>query len=218
MIRWHAPEETLVEYAAGVLREPMALLVATHLALCAECRAAVADYERVGGAMLETVEPETLGNDALARALALLDSPPPAAPIPPPTPAGGGASLLPRPLRDYVAGPLPSLRWKARGAGLAQVDLLPGFPGFTTRLLRIRAQAAMPRHTHHGTELTLVLAGGFSDSAGHYGRGDVATADEAVDHQPVADPGEDCFCLAVTDAPLRMTGPIGRHLNFLIRY
>lgn len=219
MIRWHAPEEMLVEYAAGVLREPMALLVATHLALCAECRAAVADYERVGGAILETVEPETLGDDALARTLALLDSPAPAEPVPAASiPAEAGASLLPRPLRDYVAGPLASLRWKARGAGLAQVDLLSDFPGYTTRLLRIRAQAAMPRHTHHGTELTLVLAGGFSDAAGHYGRGDVATADAAVNHQPVADPGEDCFCLAVTDAPLRLTGPIGRHLNFLIRY
>jgi putative transcriptional regulator len=31
-----------------------------------------------------------------------------------------------------------------------------------------------------------------------------------VDHRPVAGRSGDCICLAVTDAPLRLTGPIGR--------
>jgi putative transcriptional regulator len=66
-------------------------------------------------------------------------------------------------------------------------------------------------------EMTLLLAGGFSDETGHYLRGDVALADPSVDHRPVADPGEDCLCLAVTDAPLRLTGRFGRYLNFLAR-
>ncbi len=75
----------------------------------------------------------------------------------------------------------------------------------------------MPVHTHEGTELTLVLAGAFSDAHGHFLRGDVAEADASVEHQPVADPGEDCLCLAVTDAPLRLTGPFGRLLNPFLR-
>jgi putative transcriptional regulator len=29
----------------------------------------------------------------------------------------------------------------------------------------------------------------------------------------VADEGQDCLCLAVTDARLRLTGPLGRLLN-----
>ena len=33
--------------------------------------------------------------------------------------------------------------------------------------------------------------------------GDLEEADETVEHQPVAGAGEDCICLAVTDAPLR---------------
>ena len=37
-----------------------------------------------------------------------------------------------------------------------------------------------------GTELTLVLAGGFSDETGHFLRGDLAEADASVDHRPVA--------------------------------
>jgi putative transcriptional regulator len=75
----------------------------------------------------------------------------------------------------------------------------------------------MPTHTHDGSELTLVLAGGFSDESGHFVRGDVAEADPSINHQPVADPGEDCLCLAVTDAPIRLTGPFGRLLNPFLR-
>ncbi len=76
----------------------------------------------------------------------------------------------------------------------------------------------MPNHTHGGNEMTLVLAGGFSDDTGHYERGDVSIADDELVHTPVADPGEDCICLAVTDAPLKLTGPIGRIVNLFMRY
>jgi len=34
----------------------------------------------------------------------------------------------------------------------------------------------------------------------------------------VADEREECICLAVTDAPLRFTGPMGRVLNLLSRF
>lgn len=95
--------------------------------------------------------------------------------------------------------------------------MLPEFPGYKTQLLKIASGTAMPSHTHLGTELTLVLAGGFSDESGQYGEGDVAEADDSVTHRPVADPGEDCICLAVTDAPLRLTGALGWLLNPFIR-
>jgi len=81
----------------------------------------------------------------------------------------------------------------------------------------VKAGAALPQHTHEGAEYTLLLTGGFSDETGHYRRGDVAIADPSIDHRPVADEGEDCICLAVTDAPLRLTGRFGRYLNFLAR-
>ncbi|MNL80010.1 Anti-sigma-E factor ChrR [compost metagenome] len=61
----------------------------------------------------------------------------------------------------------------------------------------------MPEHSHGGRELTLVLAGSFYDGTGRFARGDIEEADETLQHQPVADEGEDCICLAVTDAPLK---------------
>ena len=61
----------------------------------------------------------------------------------------------------------------------------------------------MPAHTHRGLEFTLVLSGAFSDTTGRYARGDMQEADDSLDHQPWAEPGEDCICLAITEAPLR---------------
>ena len=43
-------------------------------------------------------------------------------------------------------------------------------------------------------------------------------ADGSLDHRPTADPGQDCLCLTVTDAPRRLTGWIGRWLNPFIRF
>jgi putative transcriptional regulator len=77
-------------------------------------------------------------------------------------------------------------------------------------LLWIRAGQAMLSHTHSGLEATLVLKGGFADIHGHYERGDIAVADETVDHKPVADDTEDCICFVVSEGHVKLTGPIGR--------
>ena len=42
-----------------------------------------------------------------------------------------------------------------------------------------------------------------NDEVARFGPGDVEMADEDLDHQPIAVEGEDCICLAVTDAPLK---------------
>lgn len=212
----HPGDDHLVAYAAGSQDEPVALLVATHLALCPRCRAEVAQFEALGGVLLEDQETEAMQDDSLERVLARLDDTAPEEPVPPAPRAAARLAeaepLVPRPLRDCLGEGLNQLHWTTF-RGLEKVELLPEFPSFRTRLMRIKSGTAMPTHTHEGSELTLVLTGGFSDVNGHFLRGDVAEADPSVTHQPIADPGEDCLCLAVTDAPLRLTGPFGRLLN-----
>lgn len=212
----HPSDARLLDYAAGSMAEPMALLVATHLALCPECRLESRELDELGGALLDELEPMPLTEGGLARMLARIEREDEVASDPPPSPAPRGDSSLPEPLRSYVGGTLAELPWRRLGP-MGQVLLLPEFVGMTTRLLSIRAGAAIPSHTHDGSELTLVLRGGFSDTSGHYVHGDVAEADSAVDHRPIADPGEDCLCLAVTDAPLRLTGKLGRLVNPFVR-
>jgi putative transcriptional regulator len=208
----HPSEARLLDYASGALPEPPALLVATHLALCPHCRRTVAELEAVGGALLDRLPPEPLGAGALERTLAHLGE----AEVPTPRAAGSDGHTLPQPLRGYLGDGLDCLPWRRVGP-LAEVRLLTDFPGFTTRLLWARAGVAVPAHTHDGCELTLVLQGGFDDGHGHFAVGDVEEADGRLDHRPVADEGEDCICLAVTDAPLRLTGRLGRLLNPILR-
>jgi len=217
---FHVSEEHLMDYAAGTASEPVSLLVATHLALCPECRAKVTDYERIGGAMLADSKPADLTDAALDAVMARLDEAP--ADLPAHKPAvhydEPTRRILPEPLRSYLGDNLSALPWRNVTRSLQEIELPIGDSGYRTRLLRIKAGQAMPEHTHGGSEMTLVLAGGFSDATGHYGRGDVSIADDELVHTPVADAGEDCICLAVTDAPLKLTGPVGRIINLFMRY
>ncbi len=75
----------------------------------------------------------------------------------------------------------------------------------------------LPVHTHRGYEMTLVLTGAFTDKLGTYARGDFVELDDSTEHQPIIDDGEPCICLAVTDKPLRFTGPLGRLMNPFLR-
>ena len=100
---------------------------------------------------------------------------------------------------------------------LSSIRLQTGDLGHKVELLKIAAGRAVPRHTHKGDELTLVLAGGFTDDTGHYGKGDFAFADGERVHQPHADEGEDCIALAVLDAPVVPTGALHRLLHPFLR-
>jgi len=227
MVQHRPPEELLLDYAAGNLPEPLSLLVAAHLTVCPESRREVRELENVGGALLEKIEPAEMSDAALDSVLARLEEEPAAEP---PRPrgqrvAGGtdhgqtrtcGTAILPAPLRSVAGEDITALPWRERGGSVAEVELLRDYPGYRTRLLRIRAGASVPAHTHEGREFTLVLDGSFSDHTGRYARGDVAVADSEVTHHPVAGKERDCICLAVTDAPLKMTGPLGRILNYFI--
>ena len=208
-----APDELLLDYASGALSEPMSLVVATHLALAPQARRRVSEFEELGGAMLDDIEAEPVEDDAVDALLDRLDG------IDvdvPPGPKPVGDAELPEPLRSYLGGRLDDLDWVARGP-LEEAELLSGQPGIKTRLMRIRPGAAMPAHTHEGFEATLVLQGGFTDTTGHYRRGDIAVAGDDIDHRPVADDDEACICLAVTEGRLRLTGPVGRWLNPFVR-
>lgn len=71
------------------------------------------------------------------------------------------------------------------------------------------AGKGVPRHTHAGIEFTLVLSGVFGDENGRFLPGDIQMTDPTVTHRPRAEPGDVCVVLAVTDAPLRLTGLLG---------
>jgi len=207
-IKHHLTESLLMAYAAGALPEAFNLTVATHISMCDECRARLGAYESLGGAVLERSETVEMSQDSLAATLALIRDGGPATEAPASSHARA-CGVLPAPLRDYVGGDLDAVRWRPIGMGVKQA-ILPTAQDATARLLYIPAGASVPDHGHHGTELTLVLQGAFVDETDRFGPGDIEVADEEMQHMPVADIGEDCICLAATDAPLRFRGMIPR--------
>lgn len=208
MIRHHLSDALLTGYSAGTLPEAFNLLVATHVSLCDECRARLAAQDAVGGALLDRQEAVPMAEGALTATLArITGTAREARPVCRPAPG-----LFPEPLRAYVGGDAEAVRWRPVGGGVRQA-ILPTASGASARLLYIPGGTAVPDHGHRGTELTLVLQGAFRDETDRFARGDVETADEALEHTPIAESGDPCICLAVTDAPLRFNGLIPRLLQ-----
>lgn len=208
----HPEDSLLMAYAAGSLPEAAALLVATHLAYCPLCRDEVGRFEAVGGALLDDVPPAEVEAGALDAVLAKLDGREPA-----PAPAPAFVEGTPRPLRDYLGGTLEEVKWRRLIPGVRQAPIAVNDPAARLGLLKIKSGSGVPEHTHQGGELTLVLHGWFTDKTGAYRRGDFAYADGDLTHRPVAGEGDDCVCLALSEGPMRLTGPLGRLLNPFVR-
>jgi putative transcriptional regulator len=215
-INHHPSDETLLRRAAGMLSAGPALVVGVHLETCDRCRARVADFESMGGQILEDMTPGPLAADAFARTLERLDT----------------ATTLPR--RKLIAGQrradlgiaLPAAlprceigpwRWLGPGFRWSRVTI-PGSPDAKVMFLRGRAGLMLPAHGHTGTEFMQVLCGSLSDERGRYGPGDLDEADAEVDHQPVVDPQSECVCLAALDGNTRLHGLVGRLLQPLVGF
>lgn len=211
-IQHHIADDLLIAYAAGDLDESWSLVVATHLALCVECRVAVRQAEAVGGVLIEEIEPVAVDQGALASILGRIGDEEPREPIDGSAQSardGQGAGLVfPQPLRGYVNSDLDGVAWRRLGRGAYHLPISAG--SGSVRLLRIPAGKPVPDHSHNGRELTLVLQGCFHDQQGNFVRGDVEDCDDSIQHQPIAGDEQDCICLAVTDAPLRFTSLAAR--------
>jgi len=207
----HPSEATLLAYAAGGLGEGSSLVVACHLAFCTDCRGSVADGEAIGGSLLEDLAPAELDRGARERMLNLIDKALPTRGPAAPRPRAADP-LVPAPLAAYLGGGLEAVHWRTLAPGLRQFEVVPHdlMGGANLRLLRIGPGKKLPRHSHTGTELTLVLSGAYSDELGRFDRGDVAETDDDIVHEPVSAGGEDCICLISTEGPLKFESFIAR--------
>lgn len=218
----HPADDLLLAYSAGALSGAEDLLVASHLSMCPRCERQSELLDAVGGAWLEPapVSPPRAseGDDALAAMLSRLDEPV-AVPAPPPVLSVELSALpLPAPLRDALAR-AGITSWQTLLPGFVQQIMLPiPWHGAPVRLTRVRGGFRVPRHTHKGRELNLVLAGGFQDPSGGYGPGDVADNDADVVHELAIDPGEDCLILAVNEFPLVPVGITAHIAQWLIGF
>lgn len=207
-IKHHIPDALLLDYASGRLSEPFALVVATHVSMCDECRARFEAHEIAGGALIEADEGAELSENLLDSVMARLDE------AVEDTPVYNRSGIFPAPVMEALKGRPP--KWKPLGRGVRQQILRRNESG-SVRLLYIPPGLDVPDHTHGGLELTLVLQGAFSDEGGRFGVGDLELADANVEHQPVAEKGDPCICLAATDSALKFNSFVPKLLQPIFR-
>ena len=207
-----APEELLLDYAAGALAAGPALAVALHVALDPTARRTVERLGVLGGALMEGEGEAPFDEALLQSTLARLDGVAVEAKPAPYVPRRG-FEWAPPPLAPYL-GAAPN--WKRVFGGFEEMRLsLPG--EHRVSLLRLEPGRGLPMHRHVGEEFTVVLQGGYTDSTGNYGVGDFAVGPGPEQHEPIADPGDPCIALIVIEKPIVLTGPFGRFLNPLVR-
>jgi len=233
-MRHHPDFDWLEQYSAGTLSVGPALCVSVHLSLCAECRRQVAAIQQVGGVLLAElgrahVDDSLLQNVFAAIDVAAVDTAPAAAlkeidessQSSAAIPASVSASIppvsIPAPLRRLIPGGYDQLAWSRVMPALRIAELDVGDDDFRVTLHRVAAGGKMATHDHRGCELTLVLAGSFSDDAGLYKAGDFLVRQPKQPHRPMATQDQECICLAALAAPVYFTGPLLRWLNPFVR-
>jgi putative transcriptional regulator len=212
----HPQEDLLVGHASGHENAAVHLLVSVHEALCTQCRSAGIDLLSIGAAMLDdehALPSLAMSGKSRARALASIAAEPPASAGRVATTATGPAATV-----EFVLG----LRdrpeqadWRWRAPGVTEVRLPLAWNGIPATVARLRSGLHIPRHTHAGRELTLILSGGFRDAIGEYRAGDVADYDSSVSHDQVIDTDEDCLCLVVNQSRLVPQTMLGRALAWI---
>jgi len=210
MATHHHPQlELLTEYAAGTLSLAQLACVSAHFNFCADCQQTTEQLQEVGAALFEAQDAAPLGDALLNSVLARLDEAPPLSYGRPQR----GESAIPALLLRLMSGDFTDLPWRKITAALRIAYLKTGDPNYEFALYQIKAGGTIPDHDHRGSEMTLVLEGGFSDDRGTYHPGDFIFRQASEAHAPRALPEQDCICLAVLDAPLRFTGWKHRWMN-----
>jgi len=211
LIKHHPNPQTLALFAAGQMGEARAVVLATHLTLCKSCRVAVRDFETLGGAVLETVEPVTMSASAIDDFWAHAGEDIAVAATPSTNAANDYDFGVALPLQRYLKGDIDSVKWKAAAPGLSQhIIRAEGYRTDALRLLKIMPGTRIPKHTHRGGEFTLILRGAYKDDLGQFGPGDFADLDGENTHAPHAIGDEPCICLIATNAPLHFKSIIAK--------
>lgn len=216
MVNHHPDPELLAAFASGTLPLSQALTVSVHTERCSECRANLKRLNMLGAELLSSLSPKAgsaqLKSDVLAK-LDLADT----SPEQPAKPAIPLNKRIPAALRQFIPRSYDDLNWEYHGPAIRSATLCVDTNGARVEMIRIKPGGRVASHTHIGDEITVVLEGSFSDETGVFREGDFVLCDARHEHRPVATKDRECICLAVTNAPLRFTGLLGRLINPFMR-
>ena len=221
MIKHHPSTALLTDYTVGSLSVAPAVSITTHLKYCQQCRDSVGSLKQLGGALLCEAEPAQISNDLLSQTLDRLDADESEMAL-----AEGASEVHEFELSDELRGipeylnqflPRNGLDWRKLSSSVTVAPISVGETRYELALHKICAGGQTPVHDHNGVEYTVVLKGSFSDEDGMYNEGDFLTREPGDIHRPFATQHEDCICLSVLEAPIRLKG-LGRVLNPFMRF
>lgn len=184
----HPRSERLLAYATGAADLPLRLLVEAHLSHCPDCAREMGRLGAPGATVLQAMPEESVPSELFGRIWAESSL------HEPPRPVEG----VPLPPSVLVELPPPE-RWRwhsVPGSGSRTARLMRDRPGGCGLfLVHMAAGARFPRHTHHGGEESLVLAGGVWDRGRFLETGDWSSASAGSKHELITNPEEGCWAL-----------------------
>ena len=222
MINHHPDENLLLEYATGSLAWGVSLGVLAHIQMCQVCSHKLSHHQSLGGVLLNTSPQAPLSQGLLDSVLAKIQtSPSQVESVPEPeTPTVVHTDPLLQTIPAIVRKLLPKtlpIKWNRVSADLKTAYLESGQNDVEVAFQRIGRGGRVVEHGHRGMEYTLVLAGSFSDESGAYVAGDFLVRRPGDVHRPTATLDQDCLCLSVVEAPVKITGWLGWFINPFLR-
>lgn len=217
----HPDKNLLTEFAAGTLERAPAIAVKTHLHYCRQCTQEIKQLEQVGAALFansvneQSVSEQSKG-DAHDVSFTDLMSKIDAIELPPTEKThnhklSSKYDMLPELVKTMMAN--NPIKWQRATTNLRSASLVAGQDEYAVSLQKIRAGGCVPEHEHRGDEITVVLKGSFSDEDSMYQEGDFLAKGAGDKHRPMASSNQDCLCLSVEQAPVKLTGMFSRLFN-----
>tara|TARA_R110001583_G_scaffold68686_3_gene195286 strand:- start:9962 stop:10648 length:687 start_codon:yes stop_codon:yes gene_type:complete len=221
MIKHHPKFELIQSFVNGELPASLSAGIAIHADMCPECQQQIAQLtEQLSYASFEEVyldrfivdesqEVDNVGNVDFEKAIAAItesnDIDIIKAKVEKSITFKDQVYSLPPVLNNMVLGKTANVGKLAR----ARIQLDEN--EIHSSLLHIEPGGSVPEHTHNGFELTVLIAGEFSDERGEYVPGDFIMLDKNHQHHPVSEKG--CLCFTVANDSLHFTQGINKLLN-----
>lgn len=217
MIKHHPDINLLTEYASGTLDWALSIAVATHLHFCKECQSHLHTLNGLGGELLSQIPTAKVDDSLLESLLGKLDDvePNPHCTLEHSPKLGASEEIL-KDIPPVVEKLLPTdhkLKWSFASPSLKMARLKTGQEKYEVAFHKICAGGKVAEHDHKGLEITIVLKGCFSDSKGIYNPGDFIAKKPGETHRPIAAQNQECLCFSISEAPVHLTGFMGKVVN-----
>jgi putative transcriptional regulator len=222
MAVYHPSEVELTEYSAGTLPWALSIAMAAHIHFCPQCKARVNELNALGAQLMDgssaSDNPSSqLAPDCLSKTLSRIrqagadEQVQPSDSVPSKT-SNSVFDGLPKAIKKIIGNP-KELSWSFVSPSLRAARLSAGQKDYEVSLHRIKKGGSVAEHDHRGLEVVVVLDGSFSDENGTYKPGDYLVKNPGDCHRPTATMDRDCLCLSIVEAPVSLTGLLGKFVN-----